>query len=120
MDDFLILGTDKKRLRERKALITAFLRGRLKLAMHPRKAEIFPIDRGIDFLGYVLCGGKRFLRKSTVKRFIKKRKRYAALMERGMLDKELFESANASWRGYASFAQSYMLMEKLREAKGNH
>jgi hypothetical protein len=113
MDDFLILSADKKRLREIKSSITLFLRERLKLTMHPRKAEIFPIDRGIDFLGYVLRAGERSLRKSTVKRFMKKRRRYAALVERGKLTEEFFESANASWRGYAAFAKSYKLMEKL-------
>jgi hypothetical protein len=113
MDDFLILSTDKKHLREIKSLITIFLRDRLKLTIHPKKAEIFPIDRGIDFLGYVLRDGKRFLRKSTVKRFMKKRRRYAMLVEQGKMDEQFLESATVSWRGYAAFAQSYKLMEKL-------
>jgi hypothetical protein len=113
MDDFLILGTDKKRLREIKSSITIFLRDRLKLTMHPRKAEIFPIDCGIDFLGYVLRDGKRFLRKSTVMRFMKKRRRYATMVERGKMDERFFESAVASWRGYAAFARAHKLMEKL-------
>ncbi len=113
MDDFLILGTDKKHLRETKTLVTVFLRDRLKLTMHPRKAELFPIDRGIDFLGYVLNDGKRLLRKSTVKRFIKKRRRYAMLVARGEMSEEFFEGAMASWRGYAAFAQSHQLMKKL-------
>jgi retron-type reverse transcriptase len=113
MDDFLILSADKKHLREIKILITAFLRDRLKLTMHPKKAEIFPIDRGIDFLGYVLRDGKRFLRKSTVERFIKKRKRYATLAKSGKITEEFFENAVASWRGYAAFARSYKLMEKI-------
>ncbi|MCX6702628.1 MAG: RNA-directed DNA polymerase, partial [Candidatus Wolfebacteria bacterium] len=69
MDDFLILGLDKKHLHEVKELIKIFLCDRLKLEMHPKKAEIFPIDRGIDFLGYVIRGNRRLLRKSTVKRF---------------------------------------------------
>jgi retron-type reverse transcriptase len=113
MDDFLILSTDKKHLRKIKELITMFLRDRPKLTMHPKKAEIFPIDRGIDFLGYVLRDGKRFLRKSTVKRFIKKRRRYTTLAKSGKITQEFFESAVDSWRGYAAFARSYKLMEKL-------
>jgi RNA-directed DNA polymerase len=113
MDDFLILGTDKRHLYEVKELIAVFLRDRLKLAMHPKKAEIFPIDRGIDFLGYVLRDGKRFLRKSTVKRFMKKKKRYEAMVRHGALDQRFVENAVASWRGYAAFAQSHKLMKKL-------
>jgi hypothetical protein len=105
MDDFLILSNDKKHLGVVKGLIAAFLCERLKLRLHPKKAEIFPIDRGIDFLGYVLRDGKRFLRKSTVKRFMKKRKRYAKLVERGKLDEQFLENMDASWRGYVAFAR---------------
>ena len=113
MDDFLILGLNKKRLREDKERIRAFLRDQLKLTLHPRKAEIFPIDRGLDFLGYVLCDGKRFLRKSTVKRFIKKKRRYEAMVKDGKLTEASLQNTTASWRGYARFADSYKLMEKL-------
>ena len=113
MDDFLILGTDKKRLCEDKERIRIFLRERLKLTLHPRKSEIAPIDRGLDFLGYVLCGGKRYLRKSTVKRFMKKKRRYEAMVKSEKLTELSFQNACASWRGYAKFADSYKLMERL-------
>ncbi len=113
VDDFLILGLDKKHLREDKEKIRIFLRERLKLELHPKKAEIFPIDQGVDFLGYVVRGNRRFLRKSTVKRFLKKRRRYAALLRKGKTSDTFIRNMHASWRGYASFADSYKLMEKL-------
>ncbi len=113
MDDFLILSVDKEHLSSCKDRIREFLRDRLKLELHPKKAEIFPIDRGLDFLGYVLRDGKRYLRKSTVKRFLKRRRRHAAMVKNGKMAESLFENANASWRGYARFADSYRLMEKL-------
>ena len=113
MDDFLILSADKKHLQEIKDALALFLRERLKLSLHPKKAEIFPIDRGVDFLGYVLRDGKRYLRESTVKRFMKKRRRYEAMVKNGKMDKAFLENACASWRGYAAFADSYKLMEKL-------
>ena len=113
MDDFLILGTDKRHLYEDKERIKIFLHERLKLELHPKKAEIFPIDRSLDFLGYVLRDGKRYLRKSTVKRFMKKLRRYEAMVKNGTLSEEFLQKACASWRGYAAFARSYKLMEKL-------
>ncbi len=113
MDDFLILGLDKKRLNDDKERIKIFLRDRLKLTLHPKKAEIFPIDRGIDFLGYVLRGGRRYLRKSTVKRFMKKKRRYEVMVRNGKLTETPLQNTLASWRGYAKFADSYRLMEKL-------
>ncbi|MDP3947768.1 MAG: reverse transcriptase/maturase family protein, partial [bacterium] len=113
LDDFLILGLDKKRLHEDKERIKTFLRDRLKLAMHSKKTEIFPIDRGVDFLGYVVRDGRRFLRKSTIKRFIKKKRCHEAMVQNGKRTEASLQNVRASWRGYASFADSYKLMEKL-------
>lgn len=113
MDDFLILGMDKKHLYEDKERIRTFLHDCLGLELHPKKAEIFPIDRGLGFLGYVLSDGTRRLRKSTVKRFMKKKRRYEAMVANGKLTEALFQNAMVSWRGYARFADSYRLMEKL-------
>ncbi len=113
MDDFLILGTDKKHLAVQKEKIREFLREKLKLELHPRKAEIFPIFGRLDFLGYVLRDNMRFLRKSTVKRFIKRRKRYARLLRDGKISKESIESSEKSWLGYAKFADSWGLRKKL-------
>jgi len=113
MDDFLVLGVDKKRLRENKKRIETFLRDKLKLALHPKKAEIFPVDRGVDFLGYVIRDNRRLLRKSTVKRFLKKRKRYARLFQEGKVSSETIHNVHNSWRGYAGFADSYQLLKKL-------
>ena len=119
MDDFLILGTDKKYLFEDKERTKIFLHDRLKLELHPKKAEIFPIDRGLGFLGYVMKDGRRYLRKSTVRRFMKKKRRYEAMVKNGKLTEALLQNATASWRGYASFAGSYKLVEKLGLKENN-
>jgi RNA-directed DNA polymerase len=114
MDDFLILGTDKAHLSMVRESIRAFLRNRLKLTLHPKKAEIAPIAKGVEFLGYVLYGnGHRRLRKSTVKRFVKKRRVRAAMVKSGKMTEELYARSLDSWRGYAAFADSYRLMEAL-------
>ena len=113
MDDFLILGLDKKRFQEDKKRIKMFLHNQLKLTMHPKKAEIFPIDRGVDFLGYVVRDGTRLLRKSTVKRFLKKKRKYEWMAKNDKLMEAPLKNAIASWCGYASFADSYKLMETL-------
>jgi RNA-directed DNA polymerase len=125
MDDFLILGTDKNHLHERKENIRIFLHDKLKLTLHPKKAEVFPIDpiknfqvsngagKGVDFLGYVLKNGKRYLRKDTVKRFLKKRRKYKAMIKSGKLREDYLKDADASWKGYCKFGDSYMLRRKL-------
>ncbi|MDE2144477.1 MAG: group II intron reverse transcriptase domain-containing protein [Patescibacteria group bacterium] len=106
MDDFLILGTNKRRLALIKERVRAYLGDRLKLELHPKKAEVFPIDRGIDFLGYVIRGRRRFLRKSTVKRFMKKKRYYDRMIKDGKIPPLRIEKIRASWRGYAGFARA--------------
>lgn len=113
MDDFLILGTDKRRLRDERERIRVFLRDTLKLELHPKKSEVFPIDDGIDFLGYVIRGRERLLRKSTVKRIMKKRRRYETLIRMGKAPEEDLAVALTSWRGYMKFADAYALRKKL-------
>ncbi|MFA5086666.1 MAG: reverse transcriptase/maturase family protein [Candidatus Paceibacterota bacterium] len=71
MDDFLFIGR-KHRLKAIARKTISFLSKRLKLKVNPKKNSIFPIDKGIDFLGYVIFDSYILLRKDTVKRFLKK------------------------------------------------
>ncbi len=112
MDDFLILGSGKKHLRETQERIRAFLTDQLKLSFHPKKAEVAPIDKGIDFLGYVLRNGSRRLRKSTVKRFLKRKRRYKTMVDSGEMTEATYARLLMAWRGYARFADSYGLLRK--------
>ncbi len=114
MDDFLILNTNKWHLRETKERLRMFLCDRLKLELHPKKAEIFPADKGIDFLGYVVRNNKRFLRKSTVRRFLKKKRRYyKTMVKNGQQTEAFLQNVYNSWRGYIRFADSYKLIKNL-------
>ena len=71
------------------------------------------MDDGVDFLGYVTRGRKRRLRKSTVRRFLRKRKHYLKLLGIGQVPESFVRNIDASWRGYARFADSYRFLRKL-------
>lgn len=113
MDDFLILRWEKFALHDDKERIARFLRERLRLTLHPRKAEVFPIRHGIDFLGYVVRAGKRSLRASTVRRFLKKLRWRERAVARGASTEQELYAMQMSWRGHARFARSYALMKRL-------
>ena len=102
MDDFLILGKNKKELHLFKKKIRNFLKSELELELHPKKSSIFPVDKGIDFLGYRICGGYRLLRKSTVKRFVRR-------IRKGKHNQQSIQS----WLGYAKFGDSWRLRRDL-------
>lgn len=107
MDDFLVLGVNKKELHQNKEKMREFLREKLKLELHPKKANVFPVDKGIDFLGYRIFRNYRLLRKSTVKRFIKR-------IRKGKFNNQSIQS----WLGYAKFGNSWRLRKNLSQKFG--
>ena len=107
MDDFLILGYNKKELHQIKEEIQEFLQHKLELKFHPKKVNVFPVGQGIDFLGYRIYRNYRLLRKSTVKRFIKRTKVYKKRLSRGLMTQEKFQNSIQSWLAYAKFANSF-------------
>jgi len=115
MDDFLILDYDKGRLHQTKEKIWRFLEDRLQLGLHPKKANVFPVSKGIDFLGYQIFRNCRLLRKSTVKRFIKRTKTYQKRLNRDLMTQEKFQNSLQSWLAYARFGNSWRLRKNLSE-----
>lgn len=113
MDDLLFLNDNKKKLREIKKQVQEFLKDKLKLELHPKKANVFPINGGIDFLGYRIYGSYRLLRKSTVKRFIKRTKIYQEKLKNDLISEEKFNQSLQSWLAYAKFAHSWQLRKSL-------
>jgi len=113
MDDFLILGFGKKKLHGTKVQIREFLKNQLRLKLHPKKANIFPANKGINFLGYWSFGNYRLLRKTTIKRFIKRMKKYQKMLNKKVLSKGKFNNSLQSWTTYAHFANSYKLIKTL-------
>ena len=113
MDDFLILDFDKRKLHQIKEEIREFLKNKLNLELHPKKANVFPIEKGIDFLGYRIFGIYRLLRKNTVKRFIKRMKVYQRKLRKGSMTEEKFNQSLQSWLAYAKFGNSWRLRESI-------
>ena len=113
MDDFLILSPSKPFLAQIKIEIESFLWKELKLKLHPKKVNIFPVKTGIDFLGYRNFASYRLLRKSTVKRFVRRTKFYQKLLNDGLMSTQKFNNSLFSWLAYAKFGNSWNLVQKL-------
>jgi hypothetical protein len=69
-DDFLLFHNDRSYLRELSIKMQDFVWTNLRLVLS--KCDLFPVSRGVDFLGYRHFKDCILLRKSTVKR-VKKR-----------------------------------------------
>jgi len=113
MDDFLFLDTDKKKLHQFKNRIRGFLSNRLELKFHPQKAEVFLVVKGIDFLGYVINGDYKLLRKSTVKRFSRRTKKKIQEIKLGNKTQQELSKSIDSFMAYASYGNSWNLRKHL-------
>jgi RNA-directed DNA polymerase len=114
MDDFVMLHQSKTYLNEVKEKVKVFFLS-MRLTLHPKKAVIFPLTLGVDFLGYRIFNDKKLVRKSTVKRFIKGVKVKIRKYDYGdMKFDKLMESFN-SWNAYMSYADSYALKKDIQE-----
>ena len=71
VDDFVIMHKDPKYLSELHKDLTIFLRDRLKLTLHSNKKLINKVEKGIDFVGYVVKPYRIVLRQKTIKRAFK-------------------------------------------------
>lgn len=100
MDDFLFLG-GKRELHDLRIKIELFLNDKLQLKMNPKKVNVFPCNKGIDFLGYIVFKDYVLLRKNTIKRFMKK------------IKYKEDEVVRKSWFAYAKHANSYSLSKKI-------
>lgn len=115
MDDFVVLGANKRHLHRVRESVEAFLLDVLHLRLHPKKAQIFPAREGIDFLGYRVYGTHRLLRKSTVKRFVKRTRGFQKNVAGGRIKEEVLHRSVQSWAAYAKHANSWRLRSQLEE-----
>jgi len=111
-DDFCLFNNDKKKLNECRELLTDFIGEKLKLKFS--KCDIFPVTRGVDFLGYRHFDNYILLRKSTVKRVRKRLSALPYLYEHKKISSEQYRSSVASTWGWLKHANSHNLQVTLQ------
>ncbi|MDD5657348.1 MAG: reverse transcriptase/maturase family protein [Elusimicrobia bacterium] len=124
MDDVLLFGPDKARLRTALSRTEDFLARNLRLRVHPLKRTVSPVRCGVDWVGYrVFPPGARGpassesvrLRRSNIFRFRDRNRRLRRLWRAGKLPLSKILESIRSFLGYARWAQAGRLMERLLE-----
>ena len=110
MDDFLILHPDKRYLNSLWVDVKEYLNDRLALKMN-QKTAIFPIDQGVDFLGYRIWPHRIIIRKGSVKRIKRIVKKFSKRQISGSISDEKIRAVLASWLGHSKRAD----VPKLRK-----
>lgn len=117
MDDFILIHSDKAYLEECKTRITEYLQ-RLKFEVNQKKTKIFPLRKGIDFLGFkftLLDTGKVLMqiKPENVKRERKKLYRLVHKSKRGELPRSSVDESYRAWRTHASKGNSFKLIQRM-------
>ncbi|SBW07435.1 conserved hypothetical protein [uncultured Desulfovibrio sp.] len=99
MDDFVIIGPNKAWCWTALEQVEAFVNGSLQLALNP-KTGIWPISKGIDFVGYRHWTDHTLPRKRTVKRARKALKALPGLYAAGKIDLPYVTARVVSFTGY--------------------
>lgn len=112
MDDFVILHNSKSQLHDWQGNISNFLEKKLDLKLN-RKTSIFPISRGIDFLGYRTWPTHRLLRKRSIINMKRKLKELSILYSIDKIEFDRIRCIIASWVGHAKHANSYNIRKRV-------
>jgi len=111
-DDFILFHDDKKFLGEMVGVIEKFLKEKLQLKLS--KCDLFPVSRGVDFLGYRHFRSYVLVRKSTAKRVKKRLKKMPTLLAKNKISIRQYKSSLASTMGWLKWSNSYNLRKRLQ------
>jgi len=110
-DDFIIFHDDKAYLHKLKEAIEQYLYNNLKLTFS--KWSIYPVSKGVEFVGYRHFKNHILLRKSTTKRIKKRIKALPYKLKTKTINLDQFRSSIASTEGWMKWANTYNLSLKL-------
>jgi hypothetical protein len=108
------LAPHRQELEELLPKIEEFLALRLKLALHPDKVSIRPLNHGIDFLGIVVHPFHRTLRTTTKRRMLRKLAERHGEAFRGEIDSDSLHQSLQSYLGILSQVDGHELSTILK------
>jgi hypothetical protein len=113
VDDFVVLHKDRKVLERWGKEIDAFLRGRLRVELHPEKTQIVSLRCGITLLGFRIFPKYRLLKKSNARRIWGRLDRFKEKCDAGEMGRKDVVRSLDGWLAYAKFANSYKLRKRV-------
>jgi len=108
-DDFCLFSNDKSYLRDCAEKIENYLKDHLALTLS--KNDLFPVARGVDFLGFRHFPKYILLRKRTAKYLRRRIAHFYKQMQSGNLDKEHCRAVLSSANGSLKHANSHNFIE---------
>ena len=119
MDDFLVISRDAEYLQDCMRKIGEKLRS-LRFEMNPKKTRIYPLRKGIMFLGFrfrLTDTGKviMLIDPKNVKRERLKLRRLVKRSRKGLIPREKVNESYASWRAHAGKGNTHNMLIRIDE-----
>lgn len=123
MDDFMIIHENRDYLEDCKNQIESYL-GNLKFEINGKKTKIYPISKGIEFLGFrfsLTDTGKVLMqvKPENVKRERKKLFRLVKRCLRGEMPRSSVDNSYQAWKTHIAKGNSYKLIQRMDEYYNN-
>jgi len=115
MDDFFIMCRNKTEANGILSLIKEFVAVVLHLELNKGKTKLFPVNQGVNAIGYKIYPTHMLLRNDSKKKIKRKTKAMPDLIKEGKLTIKTAEQMLNSWKGHAEHANSYNFIQKLIE-----
>ena len=115
MDDIFVVLKNRNIAKKIKKLISNFVNAELNLKLNNDKSKVFPLEQGINIVGYKIHSTHMLLRNGSKKRIKQKLKKFPDLMENNELSIEKVEQILNSWKGHADYACSENFYKYLEE-----
>ena len=112
-DDVVIIVENRKIAKEIQSKLIKFLDKSLNLKPNKRKTQIFPINQGINTVGFKIYATHRLLRNDSKKKIKRKCKKMRRLIIDKNMTQEKAEQILNSWKGHAEHGNSYNFIQTL-------
>lgn len=111
-DDIVLFSNDKAQLHAWREQISTFLAG-LRLVLHNRKTQIYPVATGLPFLGFRLYPTHRRLKRPNVVRFIRRMRRLLRHYANGAIPYARMQTSLDGWVAHARHGNTHRLRQQL-------
>ncbi len=114
VDDFLLFSADKRQLWAWRSAMIEYL-AELRLKLHEERAQVYPVQTGIPFLGFRVYPDHRRLKRRKVVQFRRKLRGMLAAYARGELNLPDFEVRLQAWINHVRYGNTWGLRRSVMD-----
>ncbi|MDD4878609.1 MAG: reverse transcriptase domain-containing protein [Candidatus Nanoarchaeia archaeon] len=113
VDDFVILHKSKEILEYYKKELSIFLENVLSISLHPDKSSVFPLYRGVNFLGLKVFPHHNLIQKKNIRKFRNKLEMLCSFYDKREISYDEVYNSLEGWNAYTKNANCFSLKSGL-------